>query len=108
MDVKLTSTPLDLMDASTVDISGNPLELDADSSYSVQALLPAGGDGPELMAVHGPFVHLDDQTGVPEAARASGRKLTHLETVSAQAGEDGHLWAWVTSGRGQINIFREV
>ena len=101
MHVALTDTPLDLMDAATVDVDGNALNLDDNTTYSIQAELPAGGGGSEYMAVGGPFVQLDDGAAAP----AKGRKVRHLETVSAKAGDDGKLWAWCTSGGAVINVY---
>ena len=108
MQVALASTPLDLMDAETVDVDGNALNLDSGTTYSIQAEIPAGGGGPEYIAISGPFVHLDDKSAAPANTGSAGRKLRHLETVRAKAGEDGKLWAWVTSGPAIVNVYEEA
>ena len=104
MLVLLTETPIDLMAAATVDVEGNALDLDSGTTYSVQAELPAGGGGSEYMATGGPFVQMHDGAAAPANGRG-GRKVRHLETVRARAGDDGRLWAWVTSGRALINVY---
>ena len=108
MLVALTETPLDLMDAATVDTEGNALDLNARTTYSVQAELPAGGGGSEYLATTGPFVHLHDRATAPATPSQGGRKLRHLETVRAKAGSGGNLWAWVTNGQAVINVFKDA
>ena len=106
-DVALTETPLDLMDANTVDLEGNALNLETDVNYTAQAELPAGGGGSEYQATSGPFVHMDDKAAITAIGRTRGRKIRHLETVRVKAGDTGNLWAWVSSGTGILNIFVE-
>ena len=106
MHVALTETPIDLMDSATVDSDGVTLNLDPKKTYSVQPELPAGGGGSEYEAVSGPFVALHDGAMAPATPR--GHKVRHLETVRAKAGDDGNLWAWVTSGRAVINLFEAI
>jgi len=91
MRIALTGTPVDIIAAAS---------LDAATTYSIQAELPA----------HDPtnYVHLDDGAASPGSNAQIGLKVRDLETVLAKAGATGKLWAWSSAGVGSINVYEAV
>ena len=88
--IVLTGTPVDLV------VSHG---LDPDTTYTAQARLPAGDKSS--------VVHFDDSETSPDNTEI-GIVLGHRGILRIKAGEEGHLWAWASSGRGTLDIYEAV
>ena len=105
-DVALTATPLDLMAATTTDVSGAALGLDSSQIYSFQAEIPAAAFNDSNNAT-GPYVHVSDADAEPTNL-GGGRKVRSLETIRVKAGDGGSLWAWSPGPPAVANVFVDV
>lgn len=91
MRIALTTEPVDIIAAHGA--------LDGSKVYTIQA----ESQFKELVHVH---------DGDNQPASSEGRKVRPLETVRAQAGAGGSLWAWAPSKSPDdavyINVFEDV